>query len=607
MKWLVANRKVSIIVLFILLCGLFLQLSRSQFVLKMVDNEEIMIEQGLVVSTSSESLSKTNYDVDYCIAYDESTISFKNNAEQALAYMKKKTKSYDVYLGKVDYNRCPRIVLTTPYLKHLGSVEEIENYVYNGGRLFLMNVLEMDSHFKILYRKFGIIDYYDYIETTGITMTSNVLIGATGNTYLESTLDDVSLGVSLENNVDILVKNTSNTPLLWKKEYGAGTFMVFNGTIFSLKSSRGLFTGAISMMEPDYIYPIFNMKTFYIDDFPAPIAKGRNDVIYNEYKRDLPSFYQNIWWPDMLQAGKRYNIIYTGAIIESYNDNVTAPFENTDDKDSNFLISFGREVIQSGGELGFHGYNHQSFTLNKEIAESFGYNVWPSTEHMKLAIEELQRYAKKAFPAYKFTSYVPPSNVLSAEGRKVLKEVLPDLVVIASLYSEDDTNRSYIQEFEIADDNVIEMPRISAGYFKNEVYDWSIANAITGLGVFSHFIHPDDVISADRSKGGWSDMFEEFEEFMNDIYENYPWLRAKTATDAALDVAKVLQSDVKFEQTENSILGEIYNFRDDQYFIFRTDKKINQLKNCKVEKIDKNTYLVTAQDAKFQITLGGNN
>ncbi len=604
MKWLFANRKVIIIVLFVLLCGLILHISRTQFVLKMVDNEDLLSYKDEIIQANLEQQSTTSQQVDYCIVYDNTTTSFKNNAEQALSYMQKKTKSYDVYLGKVDYAKCPRIILTTPYLKHLGSIEEIESYVYNGGRLFFMNVLNMDTHFKALYRKLGILDFHNYIESKGVDMLSNVLIGTKGKSFLESEIN-VSLGITLDKNIDILIQSTNGTPLLWKNDYGQGAFMVFNGTMLVDKVSRGLLSGAISLLEPDYIYPIFNMKTYFIDDFPAPIAKGKNPIIYKEYKRDLPSFYQNIWWPNMLQIAKQNNIIYTGGIIESYNDRVHPPFENTEDKEFSYLISFGRELIQSGGEIGFHGYNHQSLTMDKKISQSFGYNVWTSTEDMKASIQEILQYAKVAFPSYTVTSYVPPSNALSVEGRQILKEAWPDLIVISSLYSEDSTNRSYIQEFEIAQDGIIEMPRISSGYFQTESDDWAIANAITGLGVFSHFTHPDDVISEDRSKGGWSDMYEDFKQYMENINTTYPWLRAMTATKAALNQAMVLQSNVQIEQTPSKINGKIEKFYSDQYFILRTEKKIGKLKNCDIKKIDTNTYLVQAYNSNFEVTLRG--
>lgn len=51
--------------------------------------------------------------------------------------------------------------------------------------------------------------------------------------------------------------------------------------------------------------------------------------------------------------------------------------------------------------------------------------------------------------------------------------------------------------------------------------------------------------------------------------------------------------------------GRITNFREDMYFILRTERHIGQLKHCKVRKIDQNTYLVTAEKEKFEIGLGG--
>ncbi|ATP40266.1 hypothetical protein CSE16_09535 [Solibacillus sp. R5-41] len=604
MKWLWTNQKVIFIAVLLFLCGIILQITRTQMVLKMVDNEDILEMKELVVSANmnKEQTSDMN-NPSYCIVYDETSVAIKNNAEKALEYMQKSTRAYDVAKGQVDYDRCPTILLSTPYLKDLGTVEDIENYVSAGGQLFLMNVLEMDAHFDILYRKLGILDFDDFVMTNGLHMVSNLLIGTTGETYLEESLNDVSLGVALTSEATIFMESTTKNPLLWKAEYGEGTFMVFNGGLLSEKSSRGLITGAVSLMEPDYVYPIFNTKVFFIDDFPSPIAKERNDLIYKEYKKSLASFYQSVWWPNMLKSAANEDIRYTGAIIESYLDNVTPPFDNVEDKEYVYLISFGRVLIQSGGEIGFHGYNHQSLTMDQNIASSFGYNAWTSSEDMEKSIRELQSYTKQAFPSYKVTTYVPPSNVLSEVGRQALKNSWPELTTISSLYLEDLTNRSYVQEFEVAEDGIIEMPRISSGYVRNDSDDWAIANTLTGIGVFSHFIHPDDIISTDRSGGSWNEMYKEFDAFMKDVHETYPWLRAMKASEAAMGIASTLQTTSTIEKSNNVVKGNIENYLDEQHFILRTDKKIGRLENCEVTKIDDGTYLIKALAAQFEVTL----
>lgn len=602
MKELLNNQKTILIILVILLSGVILQLSRSQVVLYAIKNESDSFSQTIPL-IATEKPTQTGVNPAYCIVYNETSLKLKNNIEATLHYHQKTYKSFDIALGKVDFINCPHILLTTAYLDHLGSTDDIEKYVYNGGKLFLMTTLEPTAHFNLLARNLGIIDFFGFTEIEGLTMTSNVLIGADGMTFLEDSLLDSSLNLTLENSIKIYTKSTAGAPLLWKNTYGNGLFITFNATLLTEKRARGLISGILSLTDEPFIYPIFNAKTFYIDDFPAPIAKGRNELIYNEFRQDLHSFYRNIWWSDMIQAASNYNLIYTGALIESYDNSVTPPFNNSNEKELNYLISYGRELLHNGGEVGLHGYNHQSLTMDEKIATSFGYNVWQSTEHMEQSLLEALDYTKVAFPSYTISSYVPPSNVLSSEGRTTLRKALPDLVTIASLYSEDGSNRSYIQEFEIAEDLIVEMPRISSGYFRTDSNEWEIANAVTSLGVFSHFIHPDDVISTDRSIGGWTEMNEEFNDFMGNVHTRYPWLQAMTATNAAYKQAAVQNSHITFEQTLDTIQGQIDNYTIANDFLLRTDRAIHNTKNCSYKKIDANSYLVTATSANFEITL----
>lgn len=600
MKILLKTHKILFILLLLFLSGVILQLSRSEFILKSVKNElDLAVSSKLLQPTPHSAQAISN--IEYCIISSEKHEKLSANIEQTLHYLQKPYKVYDVQLGKVAFEHCPNLLLATPNLEDVGTVHEIEAFVRAGGNLFSMMTLVPNSLFQILSRQFGIIDYSGYTKSTGIEMTSNVLIGAKDKMYFQETLNDTSLNVTLENSIKPAMKNLSGIPLLWKKDFGEGHFILLNLNIGLEKDSRGVITGMLSMPGDPFIYPIFNTKTFYIDDFPAPIAKGRNEIIYKEFELDLPNFYRNIWWPNMLEASKKYNLVYTGALIESYEDNVKPPFNNSQDIELTYLIGFGRELINSNGEIGYHGYNHQSLTLDPRVSKSFGYHPWQSIEHMKQSLMELEAYTRRAFPSYIVSSYIPPSNVLSEEARKIIKQALPNLISISSLYTDDVVNHSYIQEFEVSEDLIVEMPRISSGYFPSEVNEWGIANAITSLGVVSHFIHPDDVISEDRSKGGWTSMFNEFEQFFGDIHERYPWLDATTATNAALKIASTLNASVTFEQSEQQITGQINPFFSRHDFILRTDQVIKTTKNSTYEKIDENTYLITASSESFEI------
>ena len=589
-----------------LIFGITIQMSRSQFVLKFQQNHELLaVKEELFAEIDHEESIYSNGN-NYCVAYsasDEYSRELKVNAVKTLEYMKKKTKEVDLDTSQLASDNCEVVIAAVGNLGELGNEKELDDFVFNGGHILFMTVLNADSNYQVLYRKFGVTSFDTQIDTDGIDLVSNVLIGEKDLRITDEFINNGSLLVALDDQSELFAKSAEGIPLLWKRQYGKGAFMTFNGTILQEKTSRGLFAGALSLLEPNFIYPIFNSKVFFIDDFPAPIAKGKVPIIYNQYKRDLQTFYQDIWWPNMLSIAKKYNIKYTGAIIESYNDNVNPPFQYPVDADRHKLITYGREIVKSGGEIGVHGYNHQSLVLDSSVSKGFGYNAWNNEQDMADSIEEVLKYAKESFPEYVLTSYVPPSNVLSNEGRQVLKKTWKELTVISSLYDADIV--SYVQEYEIAQDGIIEMPRVTSGYVEEEYDRWAEANAMTALGMYSSFVHPDDVVSDDRGKDmTWEQLYQGFDENMSRVEQTYPWLRSMTATEAALDLAAVLQSDVRWTQTDTSIAGEIRNYRAESSYILRTDRKIGRLSKCTVKKIDTNTYLVVANDSNFKIELG---
>ncbi len=68
----------------------------------------------------------------------------------------------------------------------------------------------------------------------------------------------------------------------------------------------------------------------HIDDFPSPIPAGRDEKIYEEFSRDIPQFYKEVWWPEMIKISKKFDIKYSGFVIENYNNITSQPFEKGD-------------------------------------------------------------------------------------------------------------------------------------------------------------------------------------------------------------------------------------------------------------------------------------
>jgi len=604
------SNKITMILGFVLAMAFVLQISRSDMLLRWSGEGISSVPSGLqeVDALSAAEVAKLKQDKTLLV-YDPKerySLKIKNNAEMILHSMKRPYETVAPDRLPSSLNEYSMIIMTITDLGQLSDVMILERYVEQGGHLFFAATPDVNSSFYRLYRKLGIYEVGEYLVTKDIELTTNVLFNAENTKFSGTEFEGTSIYFELEDRCTVLARTTNDIPMLWKVQYGEGTFMVFNGTMLQEKASRGFFSGAIGMLMPDFIYPVMNMKLMYIDDFPAPFPQGFNVELYKIYKRNIPRFFKEVWWPDMLRLARNYDLKYTGVAIESYNKQVTPPFKQASDSEINNLIIYGRELIKSGGEIGLHGFNHQSLTVSAETSKIFDYKPWKSTEDMTASIASLEQYIHQVYPNYKIRTYVPPSNVIDKFGREALKKGAPTLTNISSVYIADADNRAYHQEFSVAEDGIVELPRITSGFKIADFDKWTMMNAVSSIGVFSHFVHPDDIIDYERSfPYNWAQLYERLQQFLSFVSDEYGWLRSMTASQASEEVKAYEASSVYFEHKPDRINGYINHFSGGMYFMLRTDKKINRQQNCTVKLVDEQLYIVHATKEKFEIGLGG--
>lgn len=310
----------------------------------------------------------------------------------------------------------------------------------------------------------------------------------------------------------------------------------------------------------------------------------------------------------MQRVAEKYGDIYTGLFIATYND-IVNPEEFVYEEPS-MEQYYGSSLLKSGNEMGAHGYNHQSLTLEGGTPESMGYNPWKDRQDMEASIEELTSIAGTLFPGICFRTYVPPSNYLSKEGRAAVKQAIPDLKTISGIYTDEgEDGEVYVQDFCMAEDGIAEFPRITSGMLQED-YDRFSAVSVMGLyGTFSHFIHPDDIFDEERGKGqNWEKLYEGYCEMMEEIHSKYSFLRPLSASDAA-DALQVYEEVIPHLKIgENEIQGSLENFHGEAFFYLKTEKNPwTTDDSCTVEKIDAKDgslyYLVTVKEANFRIKL----
>ncbi|MFD2670722.1 DUF2194 domain-containing protein [Marinicrinis sediminis] len=619
------SKNIWIMVAIVLILILIIELSRSSYLITWNDQlnkiERYHPDKVVHALSGEEKEEMATIQQRYAIIHQPGhpySDAATEHVEQVMSYMKKSTQLVPVTeLASFNPASYDMLIITSPDVTEYWGLTELIAYVQDGGDVFFTDLPARNDQFHGLYRFLGMYDYGEWMETTGVSFAKNILLNMAGTSFQEAFLLNVSLNVYLDKETEVWMTSNDNIPLLWHTPYGEGSFTVFNGQILQEKLSRGLIAGTLSFIQPDFIYPILNAKIMYLDDFPAPYSgvidrKNKSQQgslqIYDHYGRAMTRFIKEIWWPDIIAMGDRYNLKYTSVFIQSYQNQVEPPFSSPVDENMSNLVIYGRDILKQGGEIGLHGYNHQSLVTSKRIANFFDYKSWKSEAEMSLAIKEALQHFRRSFPDYAIQTYVPPSNALDETGRDALKASWPELTNIASLYNEDYSRTAYIQEYEVAEDGLIELPRLTSGFENSEFNQWSAINGLTTIGIFSHFFHPDDITDFDHrnaERKSWDDLKADFEAFISLFSNQYPWLNPMTSAEAAIALEKHLETEVYFHQTNERIQIYLNDFSEQQTmtFILRTDKEIREAIDCTVQKIDDQTYLVETTKAKSEIKL----
>jgi hypothetical protein len=488
------------------------------------------------------------------------------------------------------------------------GAEQLSKWLVSGGRMMNTMTPAPNSVFSLLASKIGVDSFSSYVGIDGLRMDNNALIGADQkNTYKfmlgEETEILTSLGVLLDSKAKRYVSSYDGTvPLIWSNDIEDGRAVIMNYVITD-KFQRGFYTLCYSLLEDSFMYPVINGSSFYIDDFPAPVPGGNGEYIERDYGIDTASFYSTVWWPQILNWQKQYGIVYTGLIIEDYNNFVEGELPRN--KQTSRFSLFGNTMINNGNELGLHGYNHQPLCVEGiDDDMQFGeYKLWASEEDLKNSIKELVEFSSALYPTEKFQVYVPPSNIMSETGEKLLLEAAPDIKVIASVYLKADGVESMVQEFTVEENGIIDTPRVVSGCMLDEYAKLTAFSEFNFHYVQSHFVHPDDILDEDRgAKSGWPEMSRQFTEYLELVKNAVPDMRNLSGTDMGVATYRYCGLSVERDIKDGEIDVRLGGFSKEAYLLLRINEgEVKNTEGCTVTEVADGLYLVKALEENIKI------
>lgn len=481
------------------------------------------------------------------------------------------------------------------------NVLDICSWVKEGGSVLFALTLQKETYVSMIEQKLGIISSgYQNAEVSSIYFEKDFLIGG-GRSYMITDPFDSAWEVQLDETARVYARigDENGMPLIWERNYGKGKFVIDNFGLTE-KAVRGFYAASYSLLTDAGVYPVINGSVFYLDDFPSPVPSGDGTYVRRDYNTSIAEFYSNVWWPDMMTLAAKHGVKYTGVIIENYEDDTDG--EITEQTDVQRFQYFGNMILHQGGELGYHGYNHQPLSLsNVDYGTVLPYKTWTSLDAMEKAVDELIRFGKKMFSATELSVYVPPSNVLSEEGRKLLGEKFPEIRSIASNYFSGEF--AYVQEFETAEDGIVEQPRIISGAVIDDYMQMAALSELNMHFVNSHFMHPDDLLDEDRGAAlGWEKLKKRLDEYMTWLNESAEELRNLTGSELAGAVQRYGALTVDKEITEKEIRLHLGHLYDEAYLMVRINEgKPGDVTGGELVNITGNLYLLRAEESEVVI------
>ncbi|WP_340508575.1 DUF2194 domain-containing protein [Bifidobacterium longum] len=496
------------------------------------------------------------------------------------------------------------MVIAMPNLDPLGEhVLQIMQWVKKGGGVMFAMTPEKTGYLDVIGPQIGIeSSAYKYVVTEGITPSEDFMLGG-GQTYTFSDPFKSSLSVTLNDRAQVeAVSSNGGTPLVWRSSVKSGTAVMCNIGIY-VKMVRGFYASAFSLLSSAMAYPVINSAAFYLDDFPSPVPSGNGKYIKRDYNMSISEFYSQVWWPDLVRLAERYGIRFTGVMIENYGDDTkNDPVRQTDNTQFEY---YGGLLLRQNGEIGYHGYNHQPLVLpNTDYGNEYTYVQWPNRKAIVDSLNELIAFQKTVLPAATSSVYVPPSNILSSEGRQIIGEDMPQIRAIASMAFPPDSSLEYVQEFGVAADGVVEAPRIVSGSMVNNSYMRLAAVSELNMHyVSTHFMHPDDLLDEDRgAKEGWETYRKGLEDYLDWLEQSAPSIRMQTGTECAAAVQRFSGLTVSMATSDDSWDLHLGNLIDQGWLMFRANSGTpGRVRGGSLTKLTGNLYLLKATSATVHI------
>ena len=451
------------------------------------------------------------------------------------------------------------------------TVRMLEQFIANG-RSLIFTSLHWNEELRPLEGIKPNVNLLVDNSASGFHFASSALPGLLNKSYSAVKHNGARINAfESDDRILITAQDDEKYPVLLEHPWGKGTVWLYNTSSLSDKLYRGLLFSTIIRNLPGFPYPVANVGTIFIDDFPEALFNRKLPPVNKEYNITESEFVAKVWWPDIKALADTMHLAYTAMTTFNYNSEVIPPFgfkqwENgkadINGRTVNSSLYLAQQVRKSGNELGLHGYNHISLRLKD----------WPSQQFMMSALRSAIKQWRIDELGPLPSTYVPPTNWIDSTGLRALTKSIPSLKYMCSTYL-GNVKAGGGREFDVDPYNpkLFDYPRISDGYMNSTGQLFREESVYLMTGIWTHFIHPDDIFDikprADDPFGSrnplhlwWHNtpgygygLYELFRKHLVETRNINPLMQFKTARKAVPIVEKWRSMSVQRKSDENGL------------------------------------------------------
>lgn len=278
--------------------------------------------------------------------------------------------------GRLDTDEVEKedlVIFCDSSISRWADPDELAAFIAKGGRVILAAGFEEEE--SLLWPVFGIREMTSRDDFRYLAFEKPLLPVQSAEVCYDGSSDSVRLKVSKE--ADVYIKAIGeDVPILYTHPWKKGSVCVINGTFLSDPRCAGLLTGAISLLLPDFIYPVLGVKAVFLDDLPM-ITPEEDELCKRVYGYSGEGFVRDVMWPVFQGTSLRTSTPYTSSILAA------APSQESFETENDaILMTICKSALQFGGELTYavECSEDGKFVVNQDFIDRFsglftGYTV----------------------------------------------------------------------------------------------------------------------------------------------------------------------------------------------------------------------------------------